>query len=214
MAETSDTIEIKYQCIVTDHFGAASFLGLYHPVNLFINPMINGYQCPIEGYKINRNVSPHTMATRIDDKHIVLKQTFRYDDDVDVCVGKMKPGGPWPIELLTNEQSWKDFTKRHPPTPIILFQDEHESKMIEAKGKKCFTVAYDPEEKFICCLCNHKLNESKRNQLVRDYGAVKFVRYYGESGRGLKILLDEMVYDGRGKIMDERERRKNHCAVT
>ena len=211
MDETSDTIEIKYLCFVTDSSGTA----LYDHEDLLtrlFNPNVN--QDPIEGYEIYGNISTLTIATRIDDKHVVLKEALHSFSDADVYVVPVKPRRFGAFLSVVNKRKWKDFTKRHPRTPIILYQDEYEWKMVEAKGKKYFTLFDEPEEEFIRCFCYNKLNESKRNQLVRESGAVKFVRFNGESRKRLKILLDEMVYAGLGKIMDERERRKSHCAVT
>ena len=201
MDEDSETIEIKYV--------AMNQLGIRF--GFLVNDLFDFQHRLIEGYKIIQNVSTPTIATRIDDKNVELKEAFHYGDDADVYVVEVKPDGFWSLDLFENQQSWKDIKKRHPSAPVILYEDEYEWKMMEAKGKEFFSKLLKPEEAFINCLCKHKMNESKRNQLVEEYEAVKFVRFNRKSGRGVNILLDEMIYAGLDKIMDERECRKNRC---
>ena len=59
---------------------------------------------------------------------------------------------------------------------------------------------------------NRQIDKSKRNKLVREYEAAKFVQLNSGSGRGVKIFLDEIVYAGLGKKMDESGSQK-HCKV-
>ena len=168
---------------------------------------------PIQGFEFYE-VFPSTMSTKIDETNVVLKNVPQdCDGDVDVCVVPTKPREFMFLNSVDTKRRWKLFKKRHPHTSVILCENEYSWKMMEAKGKDYFKRSVKAKEMFINCLSKYKINESKRNELVKEFGAVKFVRYNSESGRGKKILLDEIAYAGLGKIMDERERSQKHCNV-
>ena len=205
MVENSDTIEIKF-------INFTPYCFAYHPFkNLFNSRLYQNLQrCLIEGFKNNRDISYPT-TRGVNDKNVVLKEVLldlNVADDVDVCVVAMETTWIKPLAIATEELLWKRFKEHHPHIPVILTENEYEWKMMEAQGKKYFLRDLTPEETFIHPLCENKINESKRNQLVKEYGAVKFVRMNSQSERGIKILRDEIVYAGLGKIMDEKERRK------
>ena len=61
-------------------------------------------------------------------------------------------------------------------TPVILCEDEYEWKIMKARGKECLKDFSKPaEEVCINSFCENKLNELKRNKVVEEFGAVKFV---------------------------------------
>jgi len=57
-------------------------------------------------------------------------------------------------------------------------------------------------------------NKAKGDKLVREIGAVKYIEYSSISGRGYKILFDEMYFAYLGKLKDdEKSRKRKRCNV-
>jgi len=53
------------------------------------------------------------------------------------------------------------------------------------------------------------INQQIGNELANETGAVKFIDYSPDSGRGVKILMDEIAYAGLSKIKDEKEAKRS-----
>ena len=59
------------------------------------------------------------------------------------------------------------------------------------------------------------------DKLVRELDAVKYIEYSGKSGRGAKVLIDEIAFAGIAKIKDdiakikndEKQRIKRKCSI-
>ena len=85
--------------------------------------------------------------------------------------------------------------QQYPEAPIILVGDAElknyppRLENLELAGRKVF---------------NRKMGD----KLVRDIGAVKYVEYSSESGRGLKIVIDEIVLAYFSKLKDEEDRKR------
>ena len=56
-------------------------------------------------------------------------------------------------------------------------------------------------------------NKEMGDELVRDIGAAKYVEYSSKSGRGLKIIIDKIVfaYFSKLKHKEDRERSKKEA---
>ena len=46
------------------------------------------------------------------------------------------------------------------------------------------------------------------DKLSQEIGASKYIEYSDETGRGAKILIDEIAFAGIGKIKDDKKRRE------
>ena len=94
------------------------------------------------------------------------------------------------------------FFLRHPtaPTIIVCFDAEwkyrpDDMKRAELEGDK---------------LMNRKIGD----KLARELGAVKYIEHSEKTGRGAKILIDEIAFAGIGKMKDDEKRRnKRKCCV-
>ena len=51
------------------------------------------------------------------------------------------------------------------------------------------------------------MNREIGDKLARELGAVKYIEYSEETGRGVKILFDEIAFAGIGKMKDDEKRR-------
>ena len=62
--------------------------------------------------------------------------------------------------------------------------------------------------------CDEMMCKQIGDKLARKTGAVKYIEYSEETGRGAKILIDEIAFAGIGKIKDDEKRRnKRKCII-
>ena len=73
-------------------------------------------------------------------------------------------------------------------------------------------ACYDPEKRYKPSLIKKAelggwkiTNQKMGNKLASEIGAVKFLQWSNETGKGLKIVIDEIVFAGIGKLRDENE---------
>ena len=86
-----------------------------------------------------------------------------------------------------------NFKNDHPKAAVIL-------ACIDAENK------FNPRVKRQYELAGMKmLNRNIGNELANEIGAVKYIEYSRKTGRGAKILVDEIIYAGLSKLKDERE---------
>ena len=55
------------------------------------------------------------------------------------------------------------------------------------------------------------IDQAKGDEIATKLGAVKFVECDKETGRGAKVLMDEIAYAGLGKVLERNERSKSSC---
>ena len=85
--------------------------------------------------------------------------------------------------------------QHHPKAPVIVVGDA--SFKTSPPALKHFELA------------GHKAFIRKMgDELARDIGAVKYVKYSIESGRSLKIVIDEIVRAYFSKLQDEKDRER------
>ena len=229
MNESLDKTEIickAYEAQVHEFFGCA-FLG--HIPSFFYNcrnskfPM--GYDLETGVREIRRGVGAPfaTASTAIDEKNILIKIEQHYENEVDVGLLEVNP------HFCINEGNWVSeevikWKKENPKTPLILYGNEYSRSIDPAKGKKSMPIINrfeelqeNREEQFIQQhLSGFSLTQTRVNQLVQKLGAVKYVGVSSKSGRGIKILLDEIAYAGLGKLKDKEKREKTerkHCNI-
>ena len=137
------------------------------------------------------------LEVTIDGKTILLKFTTKWRPDVDIClVGHWNSSSN---EFCSEVKSAVSKFKQQPrSTPIIIacnVDDKNNPEAIrdaELAGVK---------------LMNRKIG----NRLAREVGAVKYIEFSGESGRGVKILADEIAQiTFKTFLEDEPEKDSNN----
>ena len=130
----------------------------------------------------------------IDGKNIRINLTNRWMKNIDVClVGCwMNPSNEFSYAVSKDAQYyWKYF----PTVPIIIVCGHAEWK-------------YDPGEMKKAELKDDKMMSREiGDKLARELGAVKYIEYSNKTGRGVKILIDEIAFAGIGKINNDEKRR-------
>ena len=157
------------------------------------------------GYKMSTNQTSGNIILSIECANITInleKQTEDYAETCHVCL--------WEAtsyrydDILRMKRFVATYQKLHPNTPIILYAFEGSLKSRPSYCKESLLEGY-------------KLLTPKRGTaLAQEIGAVKYVEYNVETGRGAKILLDEITHAGIGVIVDEmqsHERRKQTMAA-
>ena len=96
------------------------------------------------------------------------------------------------------------FFSLHPTAALIIVCFDAERK-------------YDPDKMKKAELEGDKLMDREiGDKLARELGAVKYIECSTKTGRGAKILIDEIAFAGIGKMKDDEKRRNKQkdCIVT
>ena len=167
---------------------------------------------PIDGYKLSRKFHYiKTVSAKIDEKNVEIQEV---DSpvlfEVDVCLVEITPEyfRPTVDYTILFTESCKEIKTRHRQIPIILYEDECNWKTRSAKGKNSFKSCYNSKKAFVDFLYDYGIIQARRNQILKKIGAVNYVKWNSENGRGTKILLDEIAHTGLGKLMEERNLKK------
>ena len=98
----------------------------------------------------------------------------------------------------------RSFFSRHPTVPIIIACSETERKYRPGEMKKAELRG------------DELMNREIGDKLARELGAIKYIEYSLKTGRGVKILIDEIAFAGLGKMKDDEKRRNKRkgCVVT
>jgi len=127
-------------------------------------------------------------------RNVKIFMSFEWRDDFDVCLYSL------PINFLISFgdpkhailSKWK---KQYPTAPIILVGDVDPKRNIEAVKKAELTGI-------------KMINSKSGIQFARKIGATKYIEYSRKSGRGLKIVFDEIAYTYLVEMKDNKERRE------
>ena len=147
------------------------------------------------GYKVElQKHDEHTIDLTIDDKIVRIIMSRGEMKDCDVCIV-----GWWIhlanfIAMVKHQASW--CKQHHPEAPIIMVGDAKwknvpsKLKDVEVEGQKLF-------------------NKKNGDELVMDIDiGVKYIECSWESGRGLKILIDEIVFAYFSKVKEDQEQER------
>ena len=144
-------------------------------------------------YNINHGDNKYEVEVKFDNASIILHMANHKEDELDVCLLGIT------CELadgyLSQLKKWTTkFISRYPSTPIILYGYVAD-------------VKYSPDDLKTAILdgCN-LINRTSGQKIAREIGAVKYIECNPLTGRGAKILIDEIVFAGLGKRHKEREK--------
>ena len=113
----------------------------------------------------------------------------------DVClVSGWSLNFPNLIDVVNRQVSY--CKEKFPAAPIIMFGSTAHWKYNMAVQKLVAHTQYKP------------INRKRGDKLARDVGAVKYVECSHETGRGYKILFDEIAFAYFSKLKDEEEKHK------
>ena len=146
------------------------------------------------GYKVRFFKNFHAVIDlTIDGRNVRIITSREPMSHCDVCiVGSSIASADFNAEVKRRASLCKE---QYLEAPIIVFGDASfknyppRLKRLELAGQKVF-------------------NRKMCDELVRDIGAVKYVEYSRKSGRGLKILIDEVVFVYFCKLKDEEDRER------
>ena len=156
-----------------------------------------------DGYKSTRHDDDLIVEFKIGDENIRINFTNHFKENIHVgLIG-------WAMnrsKVFSDEcRKWtRRFFSRHRTVPSIIV---------------CFFAEwkYHPDVMKIAELEGDELMDREiGDKLARELGAVKYIEYSEETGRGVKILMDEIAFAGIGKIKDDEKRRnkQKRCVVT
>jgi len=153
-----------------------------------------------QGYKISyvQNSTDYIIDFKINQTNVKIITTYGDENNYDVCL----------IKRFDQSGLHNDHVKReasickvpYPTVPLIVIGDadgrnkpEH-VKEAELSGWKMF-------------------NQTMGDKLAREVGAIKYIEYSWKSGRGFRIILDEIYFAYLGKLKEDEERRKKQKCI-
>ena len=150
----------------------------------------------LDDYKFTRLTNLDLIVDfTINRKNVRVNMTTEAKTDIHVCMisGVICTSNYFRVGLKRQANSCK---KAYPTAPIIILgyndgrkHEPDEMKEIELEGDK---------------MMNSKIGA----ELANEIGAVKYIECSRISGRGIKILLDEIALAGLGKMIDERLKKE------
>ena len=156
-----------------------------------------------DGYKCTWHGGDLIVEFKIGGENIRINFTDDFEENihVGVIVLLMHPSKVF-RDWCREDARW--FFSRHPTVPIIIVCSHAEWKYHPGEMKEA-----DLEGDEI-------MNREIGDELARELGAVKYIEYSEETGRGAKILIDEIAFAGIGKMKDDEKRRskRKRCVVT
>jgi len=159
-----------------------------------------------ENYKTSQDED--FVTTNVDEKNIAIKQKF-FGPDVHVCLIEITPDFRYIATENFQSRSWKSL--RQTGLPIILYEDEYKRKIRCAEGKQSFAFdasgkeVKNSKEEFIRYLGEYNMNQTRGNRLAHEIGAIKYVQWNSGSGRGTKILIDEIAFAGLERLKEKTQ---------
>ena len=149
--------------------------------------------CKNNGYKFERCKYELTIDLTINGKNVRIMTSRRPMKHCDVCVvGSWISSADFSAKVK-QQASW--CKEQYPEAPIIVVGDAW--------------LRYDSAQLKSAALAGRKtFNKTMGNRLAQDLSAVKYIECSYKSGRGLKILIDEIVFAYFSKLSDEEEQQE------
>ena len=189
----SDVVEINCHCIPLS-FG-------FHSLRGVIFDLLHRHLSNFNEYKCTRHDDDLIMEFKIGGENIRIKLTYDLKENIDVYVIG------WPMDRSNNCSDYccgpaRVVREHYSSAPIIIVCFCAEQKYLPGEIKKAE-------------LNGDKMSNKKiGDKLARELGAVKYIECSNETGRGAKILIDEIAFAGIRKIKDnEKRRNKRKCNI-
>ena len=179
-----------------------------------INYSLYRHRSNFDGYKCTRYYDGSIVEFKIGGENIRINFTNHFKENIHVgvigCImHRSKILIEWPMSCskMFSDECREDarwFFLRHPTVPIIIVCSHAEWKCDPNLMKETELEG------------NELMVREIGDKLARELGAVKYIEYSEETGRGAKILFDEIAFAGIGKIRDDEKRRnkRQRCVVT
>ena len=186
-----DVVEINCQC------GFVIYESLHFRLSKF------------DGYELTELVDGLIVEFKLGDETIRINFRDDFQENIHVYVigstmNRSKKFSNWYFSRRDIRKYAGLFFSRTPTVPIIIICFDDERK-------------YDPGEMKEAELKGDKMMDREiGDKLARELGAVKYIEYSYKTGRGVKILIDEIAFAGIGKMKDDEKRRnkRKRCIKT
>ena len=146
-----------------------------------------------DDYELHRSGDELKLKLQIDNADITLNifDVLPQNTNANVCLITF----PITNNRCVNQiKQWaSDFKKIFPGSPILLAGFATEANYKTALYRRAIIAG------------NEEVTKEEANRVARDIEAVKYVECSNVTGRGAKILVDEVAYAALGRIMDKEE---------
>ena len=152
--------------------------------------LLKNYEYNVE---FDQNLGHSVIDLKIDGRNVRIIASGGVMKQCDICIVSWSTHTTDYIRRVKQQVS--KCKRDHPEAPIIVFGDA--------------TVKKSPPQLKDLELAGQKILSKKMgNELARESGAVKYVEGSRKSGRGLKIVIDEIVFAYFCKLKDEEDRER------
>ena len=184
-------VEINCKCLA----GRYDLLRLYD--------LLHRHLSNFDGYKCTRYDGGLILEFNIGDENIRINFTNDFEENIHVGVLECSMVRSKLFSDVCREHA-RSFFSLHPTVPIIIACSHAEWKYDPGKMKEAELNG------------DEMMDREIGDKLSRELGAVKYIEYSNETGRGTKILIDEIAFAGIGKMKDNEKRRnkRKRCVVT
>ena len=152
-------------------------------------------------YKCSKLGHSLVVDLKIAGESIRINLTFRRMKNVHVCLGDWWMDCSNKFKYRATRRA-KFYETYFPDAPIIIVCYHAQLKFAPGKRKQAELEG------------DKMMSKEIGDKLAGEVGAVKYIEYSEETGRGAKILIDEIAFAGIGKIRDgEKRREKAKCNI-
>ena len=156
-----------------------------------------------DGYKCTKHDGGLIVEFKIGGENIRINLKRAFEENIHVGVIGWIMYRSKEFSFLCREDA-RSFFSEHPTVPIINVCPDAEKKYRSGEMKEAELEG------------DEMLDREIGDKLARELGAVKYIEYSFETGRGVKILFDEIAFAGIGKMKDDEKRhnKRKRCVVT
>ena len=181
----------------------SNIYNLLHYHLSYIYDLLYHHPSNFDEYKSIRHDDGLIVEFKIGDENIRINLTNDFEENIHVYVI-----GCFMVRSKKFSDQCHEYARplflRHPTVPIIIVCFPADWKYYPGWIKKAELKG------------DELMDREIGDKLARKLGAVKYIECSLETGRGAKILLDEIAFAGIGKIKDDEKRRnkQKRCVVT
>jgi len=156
--------------------------------------------CIYDEYSVTSTEDCFQLQFKLNNTEICIKMLNKLQkhNQADVCLIAFPITNHHYIELV---KSWaSDFKKLFSKSPIILAGFATEANFEPALFRRAIIAG------------NEEITRKVGDEVARDIGAIKYIKCSNKSGKGAKILVDEIALAHLGQLKYKESKNRSQCS--